>query len=182
MEEEVNYDELEPENYQKIAEAIGDANPVLDVGCGEGKLASFLATRLGKEVHGIDISDSKLARAREAAKGEGVSNLVQFVNADASRLGFLADKSFAAIVSIYTLHELENPRKALQELTRVLADGGRFIVVDFTRGGKAERLWGERYYTTEEIKSMLQEAGFTEVAMEFVRDDVVFVSSVNIRR
>jgi ubiquinone/menaquinone biosynthesis C-methylase UbiE len=180
MVEQVNYDELEPENYKKIAEAIGNANPVLDVGCGEGKLANFLATTLGKEVHGIDISDSKLAKAREAAEGHGISRLVHFVNADASSLDFLADKSFAAIVSIYTLHELENPRKALQELQRILGTGGQLIVVDFTKGGKAERLWGERYYTPEEIESMLQEAGFSEVAVEFVRDDVIFVSSLKI--
>ena len=180
MVQQVDYAELEPENYSKIASAIGEANPILDVGCGEGKLANFLAATLGKEVRGIDISASKLSKAREAAEESGISHLVQFVNADASRLDFLADRSFAAIVSVYTLHELENTQRALRELTRVLADGGRFIVVDFTKGGEAERLWGERYYTPEEIETMLREAGLSEVAIEFVRDDVVFVSSLKV--
>lgn len=180
MAEQVSYDELEPENYEKIAEAIGDANPILDIGCGEGKLANFMATTLGKQVHGIDISDYKLAKAQEAAEQHGISHLVQFVNANASRLAFLDDTSFAAIVSVYTLHELENPRKALQELRRVLRAGGRLVIVDFTKGGKAERLWAERYYTPQEIESMLREAGFGEVATEFLRDDVVFVSTLKV--
>lgn len=180
MGEQVSYDELEPENYEKIAEAIGDANPILDIGCGEGKLANFMATTLGKRVHGIDISDSKLAKAQEAAEQHGISHLVQFVNANVSRLDFLDDKSFAAIVSVFTMHEIDDPHKALKELRRVLRAGGRLIVVDFTKGGKAEGLWAERYYTPQEIESMLQEAGFGEVAMEFVRNDVVFVSSLKV--
>ena len=174
--EVVDYDELELEIYQRIAEAIGEANPVLDIGCGEGKLANFLAMTLGKEVRGIDISSTKLAKAREEARAQGVSHLVQFMEGDATRMNTTADQSFAAIVNVYTLHELEHPYKALEELRRVLGVGGKLVMVDFMKGGKAEKLWGERYYTPQEIKSMLQEAGFSEVAMEFVRDDVVFGS------
>ena len=180
MIEEVDYDQLEPENYQKIAEVISDANPILDVGCGEGKLANFLAMTLGKEVRGIDISDVKLVKAREEARAQGVSHLVRFIEADASRLDFLVDESFGAVVSVYTLHEIDDPSEALKELRRILVTKGKLVVVDFVKGGKAERLWGERYYTPEEIESMIQQAGFSRSDMEYVRDDVVFVSSVKI--
>jgi ubiquinone/menaquinone biosynthesis C-methylase UbiE len=178
--EEVSYGQLELESYQKIAEAIGDANPILDVGCGEGELANFLAARLGKVLCGIDISSAKLGKAREAAKAGGISRSVRFMEGDASHLDFLAGESFSAVVSVYTLHELDDPHKALKELWRVLEAKGKLVVVDFVRGGKAERLWGERYYTPQEIESMLRGAGFGEVAMEFVHDDVVFVSSLKV--
>jgi len=178
--EEASYDELEPENYQRITEAIGDANPVLDIGCGEGKLANFLAMTLGKEVRGIDISSSKLVKACQAAEAQRVSHLVQFIEVDASRLDFLVDGSFGAVVSVYTLHELDDAHKALKELRRVLGTKGKLVVVDFIKGGKAEMLWGERYYTPEEIESMLREAGFSRANIEHLRDDVVFVSSVKI--
>ena len=56
-----------------------------------------------------------------------------------------------------------------------------FWVADFIRGGKAERLWGESYYTSQRIESILQEAGFGKVATEFVRDDVVLVSSLKVK-
>jgi ubiquinone/menaquinone biosynthesis C-methylase UbiE len=178
--EEVDYDELEPETYERMAGAIGEAAPVLDVGCGEGKLANFLAATLGKQVCGIDISGVKLARARETAEAQGISHLVQFLEGDASNLDLLANKSFGAIVSVYTLHEFDDPREALRELGRVLRAEGRFIVMDFVRGGRAEKLWGERYYTPQEIESMLQEAGFSDISTEFVCDDVVFVSSLKV--
>ena len=38
--------------YQKIAETIGEAEPILDIGCGEGKLANFLASTHNKKVYG----------------------------------------------------------------------------------------------------------------------------------
>ena len=175
--EVVDYDELEPETYQRIAEAIGVANPVLDIGCGEGKLANFLAMTLGKEVRGIDISNTKLAKAREEAKAQGVS---YFMEGDATHLSTGADQFFGAIVNVYTLHELDDAHKTLKELRMVLEAGGKLVMVDFMKGGNAEKLWGERYYTPEEIESMLQEAGFNELAMELVRDDVIFGSWVKI--
>ena len=180
MIEHVAYGQLEPESYQKTAEAIGDANPILDIGCGEGELANFLAATMDRQVQGIDVSSTKLVKAREAAKASGISQLVRFIEGDASHLDFLTDESSGAVVSVYTLHELDDPRKALKELCRVLRAKGKFVLVDFIKGGKAERLWGERYYTPQEIESMLREAGFDEVAMQFVHDDVVFVSSLKV--
>lgn len=178
--EVVDYDELETETCQRISDAVADADPILDVGCGEGRLVNFLAMILGREVWGIDNSSSKLVKAREVAKARGVSHLVRFMEGDASDLGFLADESFAAVVSRYTLHELENPLSALKELRRLLGVGGKLIVVDFVKGGKAEKLWGESYYTPQEIESMLEKAGFGNVATEFVSDDVIFVSSLKV--
>lgn len=178
--EEVSYGQLELESYQKIAEAIGDANPILDIGCGEGELANFLAARLGKALCGIDISGAKLGKAREAAEARGISQSVRFMEGDASHLDFLADESFGAVVSVYTLHELDDPHKALKELWRVLEAKGKLVVVDFVKGGKAERLWGERYYTPQEMESMLHLAGFSRADIEYVHDDIVFVSSVKI--
>jgi len=178
--EKFSYDALESENYRKIAEAVGDANPILDVGCGEGELANFLGTTLGKHVQGIDVSSTKLVRAREAAKAKGVSHVVQFVEGDAKHLDFLADGAFGAIVSVYTLHELDDPQEVLKELRRVLRARGKLVVVDFVKRGKAEELWRERYYTPQEIESMLQQAGIIKVNIEYVHEDVVFVSSVKI--
>jgi len=178
--DETSYHQLEPEIYRKIGEEIGEANPILDIGCGEGKLANFLGATLGKEVSGIDISDTKLVKARESAEAQGISQLVHFVEGDASHMDNIANKSFKAIVSVYTLHELGDPNKALREMDRVLGIKGKLVLVDFIKGGEAEKIWGERYYVPQEIGSMLREAGFGEITTEFVHDDVVFISSLNI--
>lgn len=178
--EETSYHQLEPEIYRKIVEEIGEANLILDIGCGEGKLANFLGATLDKEVRGIDISNTKLIKARESTEEQGISQLVQFMEGDASHMDNIANKSFGAIVSVYTLHELDDPNKALKEVERVLGAGGKLVLVDFIKGGEAEKLWRERYYMPQEIGSMLREAGFGEVTTEFVHDDVVFVSSLKI--
>ena len=65
-------------------------------------------------------------------------------------------------------------------MERVLGAGGKLVLVDFIKGGEAEKLWREIYYMPQEIGSMLREAGFGEVTTEFVHDDVVFVSSLKI--
>ena len=112
--EETSYHQLEPEIYRKIVEEIGEANPIMDIGCGEGKLANFLGATLDKEVRGIDISNTKLIKARESTEEQGISQLVQFMEGDASHMDNIANKSFGAIVSVYTLHELDDPNKALK--------------------------------------------------------------------
>ena len=170
------YDSLERQVHQKIAETIGERTPILDVACGEGRLTNFLAAKTKNEIYGTDISISNLTKAREAAEAQGISHLVQYVEGDASKLHFL-DESFTAVVILYSLHEIENPREALKEIRRVLKAGCRLIVVDFVKGGGAEELWGERYFDLQEIERMLQAAGFGEVATEFIYNDIVFVSS-----
>ena len=46
---------------------------------------------------------------------------------------------------------------------------------DFIRGGEAERLWDERYYTPEEFKSMLELSGFKQTEEDFLYEDVIFI-------
>lgn len=46
---------------------------------------------------------------------------------------------------------------------------------DFIRGGEAERLWGERYYTVEEFKSMLELSGFKQTEEDFLYEAVIFI-------
>lgn len=174
------YDKLEPDIYEKITQTIQNVTPILDVGCGDGRLVNFLALKLGKKIFGVDISDIGFEEARREAKLKNVSSMVEFVKSDASHLDAFDDKFFGGVVSVYTLHEFEDPLVVLREIRRVLKTGGTVVIVDFIKGGDAERLWGERYYTPSEIKSMLDDAGFKEAKMSFLYKDVVLVSASKI--
>ena len=57
------YDDLEPKIHQRIADAVADAVPVLDIACGDGRLAGLIASGLGCKTYGVDISVSHLAEA-----------------------------------------------------------------------------------------------------------------------
>ncbi|MBW2544366.1 MAG: class I SAM-dependent methyltransferase [Deltaproteobacteria bacterium] len=176
MGEQSVYDDLEPKIHKKIAEAVADAVPVLDVACGDGRLTGFIASGSGCKTYGIDISVSHLTEAREKAEARGVSHLVYLAAGDARKLCFL-DGSFGSLIMLYSLHEIQYLPQALEEARRVLRPNGKFIVVDPVKGGKAETLWNESYYGLEEIESMLTHAGFSKLTSDFLYDDIVFVSA-----
>lgn len=101
---------------------------VLDLCCGTGDMC-FLAEEMGAApVVGGDFTLPMLGVARRRAASE--ASLSVFVAADALRLPF-ADGSFDAITVGYGLRNVADPRAALYEIRRVLAPGGRAVVLDF---------------------------------------------------
>ena len=71
---------------------------ILDIGCGVGKTACYLAKRHGCEVVGVDISERMIDRAKERAKRKNVENKTAFQIADAQNLPF-EDALFDAVIS-----------------------------------------------------------------------------------
>ncbi|HET9989700.1 MAG TPA: bifunctional 2-polyprenyl-6-hydroxyphenol methylase/3-demethylubiquinol 3-O-methyltransferase UbiG, partial [Kofleriaceae bacterium] len=111
-----------------IAEAIG-ATPrrVLDLGCGAGFLANYLAER-GHTVTGLDATDENLAIARAYDRTGSAS----YVIGDARVLPF-PDASFDAVCAMDLLEHVEDPASVVAEAARVLAPGGLFFFHTFNR-------------------------------------------------
>ncbi|HWE32958.1 MAG TPA: class I SAM-dependent methyltransferase [Solirubrobacteraceae bacterium] len=101
---------------------------VLLYGCGPANEAQRLLDRGASSLAGIDISDGEIAQAWESARAGGYEDLVDFRAGDAHQTGF-ADASFDLIVGSAILHHLELDR-ALGELRRVLAPGGRAVFLE----------------------------------------------------
>jgi ubiquinone/menaquinone biosynthesis C-methylase UbiE len=174
---ETHYNKLEPNIYRKIAQTLQHVTPILDIGCGDGRLVNLLAMKLRKKIFGVDVSGIGFEKAMREAELKNVSRMVKYVKADASHLDAFGDEFFGGVVSVYTLHEFEGPLVVLREIRRVLKTGGTVVIVDFIKGGDAERLWGERYYTSTEIGSMLKDAGFKEPKTSFLYKDVILISA-----
>lgn len=108
---------------------------VLDVCCGTGTLAVAAADRVGSAgtVVGIDASPEMIARAR--SKGAGVAQ-VRFEVASADALP-LPDGAFDVAFCTLGIHHLPaaSRDRAIVELHRVLAPGGRLVIVEFAEGG-----------------------------------------------
>jgi SAM-dependent methyltransferase len=96
---------------------------VLDVACGTGVVAREMLSRVGSAGHvaGIDASPGMIAVARRLAPA------VEYREGTAESLPF-SDRSFDAAVSQFALMFFGDRRKALQEMLRVLAPGGRLVV------------------------------------------------------
>ena len=96
---------------------------VLDLGCAEGATLVHLGAPAGAEFTGVDLFEPKLELARQRLPG------CRFVAALAEALPF-ADASFDHVLIRDVVHHLEQPERAIDEVARVLAPGGRVDVLE----------------------------------------------------
>jgi len=100
---------------------------VLDVGCGTGDLAIWLARR-GRAVTGVDFLPGPLAVARAKAAAAGVA--VNFLEMDALAVGELPER-FDAVVDCGLFHTFDDARRSayVATLGRLLEPGSRLFVL-----------------------------------------------------
>lgn len=114
----------------QFADVVGDLEPgrALDLGCGEGADAVWLAER-GWDVVAVDVSDTALGRATEAASACGVSDRIEFVQMDLSE--GVPEGEFDLISSQFLHSTLEFDRqKILVKAATALRPGGLLVIVD----------------------------------------------------
>ena len=99
---------------------------VLDVGCGPGHLARWLAQR-GCQVTGVDRGWRLIRIARRLAAREGLP--VRFERAPAERLPF-AGAAFDLAVATTVIYWVEQPEAVLREMMRVTRPGGTLATLD----------------------------------------------------
>lgn len=102
---------------------IGEGATVLDVGCGVGVTACFLAKRYGCRVVVGDIRARMVERSEERARREGVADRVEFRVADAQDLPF-DDDLFDAVITESVTSFPEDQQRAVDEYVRVTRLGG----------------------------------------------------------
>ena len=96
---------------------------VLDVACGTGYGASYMAEKGAGEVIGVDVSSAAANYARERFSKD---NRAGFICANAIKLPF-ADNVFDVVVSFETIEHIRQYRKFLEECRRVLKGDGLLI-------------------------------------------------------
>ena len=105
---------------------IREGQHILDVACGTGILARFIAERVGADgsVSGVDVNPGMLAVANRIAPG------IDWRDGDAEALPY-EDDSFDAVLCQFGLMLFSVPESALQEMKRVLRPGGHLAVAVF---------------------------------------------------
>ena len=110
---------------------ICSGDRILDVGCGDGFYASWLAPLVAPsgEVVGVDLSPAYLKLAQKEIRRSPYPGLIRFQQADVRRLPF-ADESFDLAWCAQSLFSLPDPERALQEMVRVVKKGGAVAILE----------------------------------------------------
>lgn len=106
---------------------------VLEVGCGLGGSARYLASEHGARVTGIDLTPDFVATARELTERVGLGAAVSFQQASALDLPF-PDGSFDVVWTEHAQMNIEDKRTFYASLARVLVPGGRLLFHDIFQG------------------------------------------------
>jgi len=104
---------------------------LLDIACGDGKTAAYLAKVLKLQVSGIDVSQEMIEAAIKRSKEMRVEARTDFRVALASKIPF-ADNTFHAVISECALCTFYDKESAMTEITRVLKLGGIVGLNDVT--------------------------------------------------
>jgi SAM-dependent methyltransferase len=159
--------------YEAAEFRLHEGERVLEIGCGTGcDLLQF--AKHGAQAVGVDITPEHLRLARER-----VGQLAEVREAEATRLPF-PDGSFDYVYSHGVLHHIENPRRVVEEIFRVLKPGGRFNVQVYAlwslftlsrviKHGGRWRLWFENsrdpvhidFYTARKLRQLFAPASVT---------------------
>jgi arsenite methyltransferase len=110
---------------------IGNGAYVLDVGCGVGVSACFLAKHYGCRVVGVDIRARMVERSEQRARRERVADRIEFRVADAQNLP-LEDDQFDAVITESVTSFPEDKQRAVDEYARVTRSGGYIGLAEST--------------------------------------------------
>ena len=113
-----------------LAQHTADLPPgrALELGCGKGDDAVWLATR-GWQVTAVDLSDLALAHGRDNAEAAGVAERVTFVRHDLAET--FPEGQFDLVTSCFMQSPVAFPRaEVLRRATGAVAPGGHLLIIE----------------------------------------------------
>lgn len=142
---------------------------VLDVGCGTGKTACFLAEKIGCKVFGIDLYEGMIKQAKERAKRKKIKG-IEFSAANAEQLPF-KDNTFDAVISESVVAFFKDKQKGLNEFARVTKPNGFIGINELTWTGNPEQkitdsmknLMGAEFNDFKGWKKLMENSGLKEI-------------------
>lgn len=160
---------------RKLCLSPGDR--VLDIGCGWGGLALYLAETYDVEVVGLTLADDQYALACQRATDSGLSDKVVFKQEDYRN----QQESFDAIVSVGMFEHVGRPQYQtfFDQIRRLLKPGGRSLIHSIGRNGPPKpmnRNWISKYIfpggyipSLSEIAPRIEQSGLATSDIEVLR-------------
>ncbi len=120
------------EELEAIVKGLGlrPGGQLLDVACGAGGPARFVARRSGCRVVGVDSSEGAVATASRLAREAGLDERTSFQIADGGQRLPFADASFDALLCVDAIVLLPDRPAVLRDWARLLRPGARLAFTD----------------------------------------------------
>lgn len=152
-------------------ENINETSRILDVGCGTGQTAAYLAYHYGAKVTGLDINPTMVAKAKRRMK---INRLpVEIIQGSIEKTS-LPDNQFDIIISESVLSFVNKPA-ALKEILRLLKNDGRFIAIEQTiiqplkedEANEIKQFYGfDSLITKKDWIALFKQAGFKPIGVQ----------------
>jgi ubiquinone/menaquinone biosynthesis C-methylase UbiE/DNA-binding transcriptional ArsR family regulator len=162
-------------SWKGVAEALLRLMPpmvIADLGAGEGAFALLLAQRAIKVI-AVDTSAKMIEVGREQALRHGVKN-VEYRLGDMEELP-IEDGAVDLVFFSQSLHHALHPERAIEEARRVLAPGGRIVILDLAkhRFEEAREMYADEWlgFSETELEEMLEKTGFRNVQTSIVHKE-----------
>lgn len=142
---------------------------LLDIGCGLGGAARYIASRYGNKVTGIDLTEAYVSTGNVLSGWVGLQDLVSLHCGSALRLPF-SDNSFDGAYMLHVGMNIQDKQTLFSEAGRVLKSGAKFGVYDVMRANDEDLTYPVPWAADEsfsflsaphEYTSMLESAGFS---------------------
>ena len=149
--------------------ALKPGSQVLDVGCGLGGSARYLAVEYDCQVTGIDLTQEYVDVANVLADMVGLSNKVAFRQANALEMPFDAG-TFDAVWTQHVQMNIEDKHAFYREISRVTQSKGMLLFHDIFKGNGDPLYypvpWAEESSISflaapEQVRKILESLGFT---------------------
>ena len=164
-----HYDGSHATDLLAAAAGIRRGHNVLDVCCGLGGPARWIAHRIGCKVTGLDLTQSRIESARRLTDRVGLSHLVTFVQGDATKMP-VPDASFDRVYGQEAWIHIADKAALMGECRRVIRRGGVLAFTDIISiapltEAEAAQMASEMQFpvivTAKHYLDLLPGAGFT---------------------
>ena len=155
---------------------------ILDVGCGIGGPARYIAWKSGCSITGVDIQSALTEGGSKVTAMVGLTDKVTLVTGDVLSDELFAPNSFDAFVSLLVILHIADRNQLFRSLFRSVKEGGAFLIDDMVALGEfdadqnriAKEVIGSPYLPTiDEYRTHLIEAGFVDVEFEVLTPEWV---------
>jgi len=122
-------------HWRKMAvqELTGIHGWILDIATGTGDVAIEMVRQKGhqRKIFGLDFSEPMIIKARQKLLKKNPTQPITFSLGDALALPF-RENTFSASMMAFGLRNMLNKKQALSEMVRVIKEGGKVVILEFT--------------------------------------------------